>query len=53
MVHMEKLFSKSCGLCGKKLKKKNYSINVVFYIKQIVESLKLTKTFITMKLCDG
>ena len=38
MVHAVKLFSKNYGLCGKYLKKKNYNINVVFYLQQIVES---------------
>ena len=35
------------------LKKKNYNINVKLYLKQIVESRKLTKTIITMKFCDS
>ena len=39
MVRVEKLFSKIYGF-GKilKEKKKNYNINVVFYLTQIVES---------------
>ena len=39
MVHVEKFFSKIYGF-GKilKEKKKNYNINVVFYLTQIVES---------------
>ena len=46
-------FLKTMDYVAKYLKKTNYNINVVFYLKQIVESWKLTKTFITMKFCYG
>ena len=44
MTHVEKLFSENYEF-GKTLeeKKKNYNINAVFYFKQLVDSLKLTK----------
>ena len=39
LVHVEKLFSKNYGLRKiLKEKKKNYNINVLFCVKQIVES---------------
>ena len=41
-------FVKTMDYMEKYLKKKKYNINVVFYSHN-----KLTKTFTTMKLCDG
>ena len=53
MVHVEKLFSKNYVFRKiLKEKKKNYNIYVVFYLKQVPESKKLAKTFITMEFCD-
>ena len=46
-------FLKTMGYVKNYLKKKNYNINVKLYLKQIVESRKLTKTIITMKFCDS
>ena len=46
-------FLKTMDYVKNYLKKKNYNINVKFYLKQIVESRKLTKATITMKFCDS
>ena len=43
MTHVEKLFSENYEFGKTEEKKKNYNINAVFYFKQLVDSLKLTK----------